>query len=356
MALLYMDGFDHYTPAADVRPSLLGAGLWIDFSPAGGPTARIDDMPVIGGRALHCRLQVPGVTTAPMAAMRLPRFITPGDRIKVGFHLYVENFATIRGNTGLMGWGQSGGAPSFTLGVTDTGLLRWHNGGLSATPTNSAVSLAAEVLYHVEWETYFHATQGSIEVRINGETVFTLTNLNTSPVNLDHLHFIPVQLGSGGSTNTSGARFKNLFLTDASGTAMNDWLGPCKIATVFPNADKAPQDWDLSTGTNAFDLVNNVPAAPTTEFVSASEVGDEVAFGFANLPTEAEEIHAVQLGIAGRTSNVIPVSVTLNDGPTRTMLPSLSQYVRGFARNPDGDSEWTRAAANSLDLLIRRSF
>lgn len=356
MALLWMDGFDHYTDQTNVRLSSLFPQLWIDETASGGASGQLKTMPVLGGWALHARLQVPGNSNYAMARCRLPRTPVSGETWIVGTHVWIESLAPYRGNCGIIGFGSSSGAAHLTVGISSEGLLRYHVGSPSATANNSTFTFTVETLYHVEMKTYFHASAGYVEIRVDGALVFSLTSINTlGSFAHTHLLFSPFQAGSGGSTDTEGFRYKNVFILDDSGDSANDWLGPCRVALALPSEDKSPQDWVLSTGSYAYDLLNNVPPLPDTQYVRSDEVGDESLFGF-NPISGLSGVVGVQLGLKGRSSNIVSVVPEINGDSLGNMGPTHDYKVKTYSQNPVGPAPWTPSSANGLEALIRRSF
>ena len=73
-----------------------------------------------------------------------------------------------------------------------------------------------------------------------------------------------------------------------------NFLGAQRCVTQFVATDQIPQDWLLSGGVNAFDLIDDYVIDPLN-YIQANIVGDKSNFGIAGLPFNGGNISAVRL-------------------------------------------------------------
>src|SRR5690606_21555592 len=132
--------------------------------------------------------------------------------------------------------------------VNASGATTWtfRNGSNNSPNT---FTLAASTLYHVEMLLTF-GNPGTVEIRVNGVTVFLDTTQNLS----NSIDVVQIGPQTGGTSLVAFA-FDNLFIYDETGTTHNDFLGDRTVFTLFPSADTGDADWTLSSGSDGFDLI-----------------------------------------------------------------------------------------------------
>jgi len=108
-------------------------------------------------------------------------------------------------------------------------------------------------------------SSGLIAFALTFDTVFLAKTDNTGQINMD-----------------------DYYIDDA------DFLGAQRCVTQFVATDQIPQDWSLSSGVNAFDLINDYIIDPLN-YIQANTVGDKSNFGIAGLPFNGGNISAVRL-------------------------------------------------------------
>ena len=91
-------------------------------------------------------------------------------------------------------------------------------------------------------------TTGAVTVRINGVTVYTLTNIDTVAAS-GHGYSNILRLGAGWNpSNAPGTSwFDDWYACDTTGTGNNDFLGEQSIITLFPTTAGSSTNWTPQT-------------------------------------------------------------------------------------------------------------
>lgn len=125
---------------------------------------------------------------------------------------------------------------------------------------------------HLEAQVVSDGSAGTIEVRLNQETLISLSSLNTSGSGND-LGYVEF-----GCTQKAGSVFEvdDLYVTDQSGDDSNTqgFLGNVCVEGVLPNADGSDLDWSPSTGSDHFAVVDDDPttSSPETDYLEAGGI------------------------------------------------------------------------------------
>jgi hypothetical protein len=183
MALLYFDGFDHYDVTTGSGHHIYDKDAkWLTPSTPDNAQATFSTMPVIGTYALQTIEGPFGGGGAPRAATAFPlsAVIASGDTLGIGFHYYREILPNFDNKRTIFGFGSAIDSQTRTIGIQASGQLVFKSGDpLSGTSlANSGANLlSAATLYHIETKIFFHATLGTIEIRVDGVTFLSATNI-----------------------------------------------------------------------------------------------------------------------------------------------------------------------------------
>lgn len=353
MSLIWMEGFDHYGVSSE---QLYNVAPWLWAYNAGSTASNhfhVDDMPILGGAGMRLRMRIGA--SSPAGLMYLPKSYENGVRMGIGFHVHM-NAATLDVDRGcIIALGAL--VPTtqhYWLGVDNDGSVVVGRGSPSEGNVQGRSGINVinpNTLYHFEMQVYHHATEGTVNVRVDGVSVINISGVNTS---IDESSVLVIKPSGSANTATSDLmHLDNLFLYDDRDGGLTDWIGPCIIRTQLPVEDVAPQDWVPSSGSDAYEMVNNVPVSPT-EYLIADTVDDEVAFKMGPPIGGNSQIIAMMSIAKGRSSNPFPVYVELEGGPSGIFTPSRGFVYRIMETNPDGDTPWTPITVDEWITLVRR--
>lgn len=343
--LLHFDGFDNYY--TDTNTSVLSY-LQGEYTTEGSTAAhgRITTMPEIGTLCL--------LVSTPSTTGRVRWIFPDGDSTSrtfgVGFHFYTTNNSTLRR---LISFNSASGTRRFALGfANDT--FELFSGTGSGSSIGSASGFGINTLYHIEIKVVQHASTGSIEVRVNGATVINATGLNTAAT--------LGQLGFGISTTGASGEslyYDNLYVWDNTGAENNDWLGERLVYTLMPDGDGATQDWTLSTGSDTYALLDNIPSDPNNQYIESSAVDDIAQVTMSDLPSMDIIPIGVKVLFRGMKTGTSSIEVGVAPSGKTPVGHPLTQdqslyFGNIYETNPDTGQPWTPSEINALTLDIKR--
>lgn len=336
MALIFMDGFDHWTTTNNLK---WDARSGATISTTGGRRG--------GGACLMS-------SSSSYLQRTLP---TPIGSIVCGAAFYV-NSALPSSNTALFTLMDSTTA-QCELRLTTTGALLISRNGTTVY-TAPTPAIVANTWNYIEWKVTIGSTTGSSSVRINGSST---DYINISSVNLQATaNSTATAFRLGTTTNLSDLYFDDFYLCDLTGTTNNNFLGDVRIDTLYPNADGTYSQSTPSTGTSRFALVDETSQANTTDYVDLPSVGNKDTYGMTNLPSLASStIHAVQVtsycskgdaGTARSVANMIRSGTTELEGTSSVLTTSYLWYPSIFVTDPNTSGAWSQTAVNNLEVGV----
>ena len=333
MALLFFDGFETYTNVASMQE------VWWSVDSVTTPIST-------GGRLNSAYIEVdtsdPNLIAIPISSATL-HF---GIAVKLVNQTSSDDIFTLYNN----------GTAVFNLHTNGDGTWACGNGSsttdLTGTTTSSGLTPTGE-WHYVEVKVFLHDTTGTAEIWIDGVSEASGTSLDTLGGSNATINYIQIQ----GSSSSMG--MDDLYILDDTGSDNNDRLDQPIIRAMYPVADTAQEDWALSTGSDSFDLTDDVPPVHTT-YLSTSTVTDKTDLEMTNIAGSFENVYGVQTfmwteGIdsvsRGVTLSVKQGSSTGNDGET-SVGSGTDISVAIHEQDPDTSSAWTTAGLDTMQIRI----
>jgi hypothetical protein len=334
MALLFLDGFDHYGTAAN--PGTLGK--W----GATSGTAQTDTVPRTGVCALRCNL-VGQLTSKPLAAS--------GGAV-VGFAWR----ASAAGNQDILQV-LEGATVHVTLATAAGNLFAVKRG---ATVLNTGThAYALNTWYYLELLTVIHDTAGSYELRIDGVPEISASSVDTRNVGTTG-QWDRILLQGAATSNY----FDDLYVCDTSGAApRNTFLGSVKVETLLPQPDATAlgsnQGLTPSTGTDHGALVDEV-GPNTTDFNSAATVGLKDTYQYPSLALTGT-ILGIQTNlyvnkadaVARQVCAVVRAGGVDYDGASVAPTTTFAYVSEVRAQNPNTGADWTSVQIAALEAGMK---
>lgn len=349
MSLLFMDGLDCYDSRADVNTSGKLGTVDTDASEAFSTT---------GGRFGGGCLQG----------------VAQGGNIRYWqvFQTFALNTTYIFGASVKIGANTNSNRPIFVLldssqtllfGIQETpgGGINVYNAANTVVATSAATGLVpANVWARIEFKFNLGTSNstGSLEVRVNGATVITLTGQNFYHTGLAGAI---VALYNGSATGATRS-YDDITINDTNGDINNDYLGDVRIDTLKPAADTAINHWLPDTGTVCWSRIDDPNGASDgdTSFVQSSTVGDKSEFTLTHVVGQSSVIMGLQARVKAEKTDVgtrtykaylksngaIADAVEINP-PVQTYTWAFNGLVE---KNPDGVAPWTDLSVNNLKL------
>lgn len=346
MALLFMDGFDHYGHGVRIDPLKWGTqvGSGIMQAVATGAPVRTGTGSLSGYYANDKVITYPLPASGGFVIGLAIRFtVAPGGSGGIDF-LEVREGTTIH----------------MVLSITPAAVLQVKRGTtVLATGTQT---LPQSSWNYVEFKGVIHATTGSYEVRLDGVSDVALTASGIPTRNggatgqWDRIG-VGVPVDSSFSSNAD-----DVYVCDLSGSApQNDFLGPVKITTLMAVPGNGSNvGFTPSTGTDHGALVDEIPGN-TTDFNSGNAVGLKDTYNIANL-TVTGDILGIQTCMYTAKSDagtrqvcaVVRTGGTDYDGGNKPLLTTFSYATQIFQQKPGvTPADWTVADVNALEAGLK---
>lgn len=370
MSLLWIDGFDHYTPgAADVSGMLDGAYAQCTNSQNVNSTrART------GAYSLRCAF-----ANYVTSARRI--FGAAKTTIGLGAGFWFDSLPSSADNYPIFTLCDTNNIPQLYLVLQTTGRLTIHrsngSGGqfseLAATlgGTGDGV-IVAGAFQHIEMMAVAGQTDGAVEVRANGVTVISAASVDTVASSL--VEFSQMRLCAGIGSNpglladgTDYAYVDDLFAWDSNGTRNNDFLGDRRVRLLLPNADTAVADWSLSGAASGYDCINDSAPDGDSTYIAAADLGGGPAavseFGLQDPPATigavagvmtVARVKKVDPGVANVQTSMLS-GASASDGADRPITSAYTYYHDMMELDPDTGTAWTESSLAAAKIRIART-
>jgi hypothetical protein len=332
MALLFMDGFDHFLTADASKKG------WTINSNTINPTAGRR-----GGGALAFGSSL--FTSSKPFPANLQTVV-----VGCAYNPFVLGSSAFLSLV-------DGSTQQVTVGANSDGSLKVFRGANNGTllgQTAPALYVPGAYFY-LEVKAKIDPTVGTVELRINGVSVLSLSGVNTRSTANSYVNQLYVV------SQGSGSFLDDLYVCDISGTKNNDFLGDSRVDPLLPNADGTYSQFTPSTGTSHFALVDET-TPNTTDYNDGLTVGNRDSYQFTNLASLASQIiYGVQANAAVLKDDAGAKSIctfvrsgtTDSDAATAVLGTSQTYVSQIFETNPSGGVAWTEASVNAAEFGVK---
>jgi len=331
MAVLFVEGFDHYNTNAF-------ASLKWDF-------ASLSTYQASGGRFGGGSF---GQTSTSHAYRQL--FSGASTIIAGGAFKYS---GTMGANDDLMEF-RDGGSTQVTIESSGLGQLRALNGFSVSTVlgvTDGGVLIAGQ-WHWVEVKVFVSNTVGTVEIRIDGKVVMALTNVDTSFSGGTEIDIITFE---GGGFN---GQWDDIYISDLSGSApQNDFLGDGRVDTLYPDGDGNYTEFGTTTGTPHSDEVNeNPPDNSGASVITSTAANQRDTFTMDDLAVISDQtIFAVQqtsyadYDVSATSFRQILRRVADHNGGSVALSASRAFHIEVWNDDPQAAAAWTETNVNATE-------
>jgi hypothetical protein len=262
----------------------------------------------------------------------------------------------------------NGGTIHVTLVLAlSTGLLQVWRGNNSTGTVIGSVTLSGSAIATGTWGYWefkctLSDTVGEVHVRYNSAAVLDITGADTK--NAGTKTVIDTVAYANGLSTVGIAFTDDYYLVTGTG-APNDFLGDCKVQTVYPNGNG---DYSQLVGSDAdsvnnYLLVNETGAPVTTSYVESDTVArrDFYTMGDISIPSNATVLgvqvtawcnnpdagsgRAVKIGVRQGTSEALTASLPLT---AATFLAERGM----FTVDPATGAAWSQSGVNSAQAGV----
>ncbi len=253
--------------------------------------------------------------------------------------------------------------PVVSINIDNTGrIVCWAGlpgvGANLGSTTNPVVT--ANGWYHIETKFVQASASSTIEVRVEGLVVLTLTGKTLANAN---------QFASVGILNQNGPQTvfwyaKDFIVWDTSGTYNVDFLGTCLVTNLSTVSDNT-LNWAPSTGTTGWDILDNIPP-DDAKYISASTSNIDTPYvgNLSDLPSDVTSVKALITYVrAAKTdggdgslqNGIVTGPGTVVSGANRPITIAQTYWRDVFETNPDTSAPWLPAAVNAAKVRINRT-
>lgn len=353
MALIFMDGFDHYGSSAAGRAAMLD-GVYAEVSAgADGPS----NVQVRTG-TLSMRI------AASSSVVRRILGSAKTGKVGQGAVFFKESLPTLNARAGLFDWRDNANTLQVSVVVQTTGAIAAYRGradtGVLLGQSADGVFVAS-AFQHVEAAVLISDTVGTVEVRINGVTVLSLTGQDTRAGLAESSQ---VSIGTGFGSGLGGVlHADDYFCWDDAGTENNDFLGDRRVRTLFPNGNTASAGWTAVGAASGYLCIDEAAPNDETDYLEATGGTTPTSeFDFEDLPAVGA-VSAVQTYVRMRKTNAgtanaqvsLVSGASVDAGTDRAITEVYTYYADVSELDPATGVPWTQSSVNSAKLRIART-
>ena len=275
MSLLFCDGFDHYM-AADIFKKWTGYCYNNNMTIAIGP--QYSRPPGGNGLRLYSGDQGNGISKT------LP---SNNATLIVGGACYFGGVPSTS-DVGSVFWLHDSANGNFTPSNSQVGVRGDGAGHIGVYRGDTLLALSTNVVsvntwYFIELKVTIHNTTGAYELRVNGSStgwVPPVTGANTrGGTGNNYANMLML----GCSPRTQERWFDDIYVCSSAGSVNNDFLGPLKVFTIFPDGAGSQNDWAGNYSSN-YANVNEAGGDGDATFNQSATVGNIDLFAFGNVP------------------------------------------------------------------------
>ena len=223
--------------------------------------------------------------------------------------------------------------------------------------TTGPGALVQNAWQYIEMQMYCHDTNGSVEIRIDGTVVLSITGVNTQ------------NQGSGGIQtfqyrNFTGSQgtytyIDDMYVLDDSGTEYIDFLGDIAVDGHVFTADGSDGDWtNSSSPADHYTDIDDLGSGYNTNYIEGSVVGEQDSFDITPTAYQTGIIGVQVVGYGwnntGGTAKIKPYvkigGVDYYGDEVQMAAGTTDKHAYNWPRNPATDSLWTNAVITAAEF------
>jgi hypothetical protein len=229
--------------------------------------------------------------------------------------------------------------------------------------TSSPV-VVANAWRHIEIKLVLDVAAGSIEIRLEGSPVLTVSGIRTTSnvvAAVASCSSVAMQYSLSGSG--SGTLYvKDYIIWDGTGALNNNFLGSCQVYKIIPDGDAA-LGWTPSSGAVGYSLINHTTPPDDTAYISAPfPLPSPSIFTMSDLPVNVTSVKGVMIlnrsrktdGGDGQLKASIISGANTGAGADRPLTTAYTYWTDMFDQDP-GAISWTKALVNAVKLKLDRT-
>lgn len=297
--------------------------------------------------------------TASLATNNQTRrvFPTTEQTIGIGFRLYLPNLFN---NDDFVTWALRDVSNNTlcSLSLRTTGAIIILNSAGAVVAETDGPVIVARSKQHIEWKTTLDAAAGAVEVRVDGVTVLTATDLvlTNTPAAQFAVHTL-----TGAAAGTY--YMYDLIAWDTSGARNNDFFGSVSVQTMFLDSDVALGGWTLTGGATGHAILSTVPPNDANFLEAAIPPVTACSFGLTALPADITSVRALMTLVRAKKTDGGDGSLQVSllsggaavNGANRPITPAFTYWFDVQETDPHTGVAWTPVSANAAVPEMNRT-
>jgi len=244
----------------------------------------------------------------------------------------------------IMGFWETGSWFGMNRKLDPAGYIKVYRG--TTRLANVYCSIRAEIWYYLEFKVTIDNSVGAWEVRLDGESLGSATNVDTRTSG-QYLEQVILRGHNGGPW------YDDFYVSDSG------YLDDIRIDGILPDSAGDDTDWTPDSGNN-YERVDENPPDDDTSYVETSTSTDRDLYNYESLPSEVDTVKGLQINTQRRVTagtetfkTVIKTGTTTDaDAGESTSDTSYDWQYRISETDPDTASAWTESGVNAAQFGV----
>ncbi len=239
----------------------------------------------------------------------------------------------------------------LSISIGSDGTIRLYR-STSTLLVQSTNALSIGVWNYIEIKFTVADSGGTFEVRVNESVWATYTGDTKQSTSLTTVSRFQIY------GRTSDCAFDDLYICDTTGAVNNNYLGDCRIDTIYPNGVGNVDDFTPQGATTNWEAADETAFDGDTSYNYSNTVSAKDTFAFTNVPAITGTIFGVQANVGARKDDagarVLRALARLASTDYESVdMPLATDYL--FARNiwqtnPNTSAAWAEADINGAEF------
>lgn len=354
MALIWVDGFDHY-------------GGTVSNLTSGGNYSENSDVTLITLGSANKRTNTHSLKFRPANIFNANPYIRKAfssgslTQVGIGFASYCPLLPDVNDGQRVV-FRDFANADQFYVGITTTGAIRAVRADGTVLGTTATPVVTAAAWHHIEIFTVMSQTVGQVKVWVNEVLVLDLSgldNVNTSLVETSQMCFY---VDGANSNATRDWDIDDFYIYDTTGSINNTApVGDLNAYLLVPTGDTSEADWTKSTGTDGYALIDET-TPDDADYIQSAVAGDRSEFDLTDLPLTVNyvaglfaHVRALKTDAGGaELLTTIQSSGSQSSGSNKSITTAATWWHQAIEIDPATAARFTRAGVNAAKIRFDR--
>jgi hypothetical protein len=342
MALVFVDGFDHYAALAQ---------MWDVYGQGGFTSA-----PTIGSS--YGRNGTGGLYLQGSSAY-VQKNVANAATYYLLFAMQLQGLPNAGAYTAICSSIDTGTA-QVDLRINNSGQLYFTRNG---TTIGSPYTLTNPLSYHhYQVKLTINSTTGLAELKPDGSSSAAISfSGNTQATGSSQINALVLgRYSPPNNQNFGDMYFDDVVILDTTGATNSDYLGDVRVRTLFASGDGGTTQWTNNGAATAHGCVAEHPPDDDTTYLSDSNVGDIDLLTYAAIPTNATIFSGcVLMRVRKDDAAARQVAAVSKSGGTTGVASGIlitqtyAYYEQFFDTDPNTSAQWTGSNFNSAQWGVK---